>query len=737
MKQPHTVERDCRYCFVRCAIVAVAIFFLASVSLAQTPPPQNPSLAWAQSLQRDPALRAEFAHLLELLRHGVQFPPARDHSRLLPLQQDSTIFYAAFPNYGEASHQALTIFQHELQQSAALRDWWQHGEMATFGPSLENALEKYYQLSRFVGDEITLSVGTEGRQGPSLLVLAEIKKPGLQDFLQPMAKNPTGKSKPLFRVFDKQQLATAIDTPPPQEPVVLVRPDFAVATLDLGELKRLSAHLDAQRGDFISTPFGQRIGRAYQGGATFIGAADLQAFLHLLPPDSKPRQVLSQRSGFADMKYLVWKHASVAGEAASQIELSFTGPRHGMAAWLAAPGPLESLDFVSPKAMLVAALRLQNPAQIFDDAREWSTASNPAAFATIAQMEQAMKLSVKDDLLSLLTGEVTFEIDDFTVAVPEWRAILKVSDPDHLQASLSKLQTTIPVEAQHSEDAGVTYHTLRIPKAKKNLEIAYAFVDGYLLIASSRDGVADAVRIHKNGESLAKSTKFLASLPPGYGPDASALFYEDPMKMVAMNIRRLWPDMAESFAQSSAGAPPVTVCAYGDESAIREISRSSGMDPGAFLIGAAIAIPNLLRARIAANESSAVATLHTVNTAQITYFGSYPRRGYAPDLATLGPDPAGSQNSTPRHANLIDSALGDARCTSGSWCLKTGFRFSVAASCKKPTCQDFVVVATPESPSTGSRNFCSTSDAVIRVQIGPPLTAPPSVSECRAWPPLQ
>ncbi len=735
MKQPHTVERDCRYCFVRCAIVAVAIFSLASVSLAQTPPPQNPSLAWAQSLQRDPALRAEFAHLLELLRHGVQFPPARDHSRLLPLQQDSTIFYAAFPNYGEASHQALTIFHHELQQSAALRDWWQHGEMATFGPSLENALEKYYQLSRFVGDEITLSVGTEGRQGPSLLVLAEIKKPGLQDFLQPMAKNPTGKSKPLFRVFDKQQLATAIDTPPPQEPVVLVRPDFAVATLDLGELKRLSAHLDAQRGDFISTPFGQRIGRAYQGGATFIGAADLQAFLHLLPPNAMPRQLTSEHSGFADMKYLVWKHAPVAGEAASQMELSFTGPRHGMAAWLGAPGPLESLDFVSPKAMLVSAMRLQNPSQIFDDIRELSTASNPTAFAAITQMEQAMKLSFKDDLLDLLTGEVTFELDDFTV--PEWRAILKVSDPDRLQATLNKLLTTIPVVAEHSEYAGVTYHTLRMSKGKKNLEIAYAFVEGYLIIASSRKGVADAVRFHKNGESLAKSAKFLASLPPASGPEASALLYEDPMKMVAMNIRRLWPEMAESFAQSSVEAPPVTVCGYGDESSIREVSRSSGMDPGALLIVAAIAIPNVLRSKIAANESSAVAALRAVYTAQISYFSSYPQFGYARDLATLGPDPAGPRLSSAKHANIIDATLGNVTCTEDNWCAKSGFKFRLTASCSKQACQDFVVVATPESPSTGSRNFCSTSDAVIRVQIGPPLTAPPSVSECRAWPPLQ
>src|SRR5690242_10532332 len=55
------------------------------------------------------------------------------------------------------------------------------------------------------------------------------------------------------------------------------------------------------------------------------------------------------------------------------------------------------------------------------------------------------------------------------------------------------------------------------------------------------------------------------------------------------------------------------------------------------LIIAAIAIPNLLRARIAANESSAVSSLRTINTAQVSYTTSYPTVGYAASLGALGP----------------------------------------------------------------------------------------------------
>jgi prepilin-type N-terminal cleavage/methylation domain-containing protein len=73
------------------------------------------------------------------------------------------------------------------------------------------------------------------------------------------------------------------------------------------------------------------------------------------------------------------------------------------------------------------------------------------------------------------------------------------------------------------------------------------------------------------------------------------------------------------------------------------------------LIIAAIAIPNLLRAKMAANESSAVGSIRTINTAEITYSSSYPTVGYAATLANLG----GASPCTPGPATgcLIDSVL--------------------------------------------------------------------------------
>src|SRR5258706_7023812 len=75
------------------------------------------------------------------------------------------------------------------------------------------------------------------------------------------------------------------------------------------------------------------------------------------------------------------------------------------------------------------------------------------------------------------------------------------------------------------------------------------------------------------------------------------------------------------------------------------------------LIIAAIAIPNLLRARIAANESSAVSSVRTVNTAEVSYNSAYPTVGYSASLAELGSGGACPAPPTQATPCLIDNVL--------------------------------------------------------------------------------
>jgi type IV pilus assembly protein PilA len=139
------------------------------------------------------------------------------------------------------------------------------------------------------------------------------------------------------------------------------------------------------------------------------------------------------------------------------------------------------------------------------------------------------------------------------------------------------------------------------------------------------------------------------------------------------------------------------------------------------LIIAAIAIPNLLRARIAANESSAVGSIRTLNTAQISYNSAYPTVGFAPMLSNLGGTSCAPPSST--GACLIDTQL-----QSGT---KSGYAFTLSGVTGKPA-STYQVIATPLAPNqTGVRYFCSFEDAVIRISSAP-------ISTCNATvPPLE
>jgi len=127
------------------------------------------------------------------------------------------------------------------------------------------------------------------------------------------------------------------------------------------------------------------------------------------------------------------------------------------------------------------------------------------------------------------------------------------------------------------------------------------------------------------------------------------------------------------------------------------------------LIIAAIAIPNLLRSRIAANEASAVGSMRTLNTAEVTYNTTYSTVGFACTLGVLAP-PSGGASPTSSAAGLIDSNL-----ASGN---KSGYTFGLT-NCSGTPATTYQSTADPQTAgTTGQRSFCSDSSGVIRQDGG-------------------
>src|SRR5260221_3429079 len=147
------------------------------------------------------------------------------------------------------------------------------------------------------------------------------------------------------------------------------------------------------------------------------------------------------------------------------------------------------------------------------------------------------------------------------------------------------------------------------------------------------------------------------------------------------------------------------------------------------LIIAAIAIPNLLRSRMAANESAAASSIRTINTAQVAFSTTYPGVGYADSLKVLGPngvDCTVAANVVSTAACQLDGVLG---CAAAAICPKGAYNYQVAFATAKGA--DYYAVAYPLSTSGGNKRFCSLADAVVRSD-STTVTTIPAVADCLA-----
>ena len=131
------------------------------------------------------------------------------------------------------------------------------------------------------------------------------------------------------------------------------------------------------------------------------------------------------------------------------------------------------------------------------------------------------------------------------------------------------------------------------------------------------------------------------------------------------------------------------------------------------LIIAAIAIPNLLRSRMAANEASAVGSLRTINTAEVTFSTTYPTTGFG-NLGVLGgtaSNCAGSTYATSSNACLIDDVLANTK-------IKSGYNFTATAGSGTPSVTYTSLAVPSANGQSGSRAFCSDQSGVIRFNAG-------------------
>jgi hypothetical protein len=206
-----------------------------------------------------------------------------------------------------------------------------------------------------------------------------------------------------------------------------------------------------------------------------------------------------------------------------------------MPSWLAAPGPMGALEFISPEASVVAAFVVKEPVALVDDLMSALNAVDPKFSEHLGKFQSETGLNIRDDFAGPLGGEFAFAIDGPLLPTPSWKMVFEVYDQAHLQQTFERVVQQMNQLAasegkqgfqwDRSDLSGRTFYTLK--SLDFGLELSYTYSNGYLVAGPSRALIERAVRYHDQNVTLLHEPRFVAALPGDKQANFSALIYQN------------------------------------------------------------------------------------------------------------------------------------------------------------------------------------------------------------------
>jgi FecR-like protein len=560
----------------------------------------------------------------------VAMPGVRNSTHLLDLMPENTIVYAALPNLTSTIVESHRIMQERINQNAALRQWWEKEQSGHKGPSLDEVIGSIREFGDYLGDEIAVSVSMDEQGNPvAPLVLAELKNSaGFQQFVeQQVAKFAlSSQGKPSIRFIDNplsESMTATTTTTTTAEPgkqkeelYVWVQKDIFAASPKMNQLQDLARVVQGGTvSSFTSTPFHNRVAQLYQEGAGLVVAANLERLIQKTKPDQKKGANAARRAdaleqlGILNLKYFVLDQKNSAGKTHTQATVSFNESQKGIPSWLAAPGPMGSLEYISPDANVVAGFVVKDPVKLVDDLLGVIETVSPDLRKNLDKQQAERGLDIRKDLAAPLGGEFAFAIDGPILPTPSWKMVFEVNDSEHLQQTLERIVGEINKEAarfgkngltwEQAEIGGRNYYTLKSADFGI-LEVNYTYVNGYVVMGPSRAMVARSVQNQEQGYSLLHSARFIAGLPADGNANFSAVFYHNlaPLMQpfadrIASSAERLPKGPQQALKAMAADMPPTLAYAYAQDDSITFAANTEG---GPFGLSPAtiLGVPNSL-----------------------------------------------------------------------------------------------------------------------------------------------
>ncbi len=483
-------------------------------------------VAWSQDSDKYQRLLVALKGLENDLRTQTVSPGVRYQSNLIDRLPADTVFIASLPNLAETIRSSNRIIQDRLQSNPELKAWWE--ERRGKGEDFNGTLEQLSSMLDLFGDEIVIAIADD-KSADAPLILAQAKNPSSfrADFTSRIAGlNTNGKTAPTVRFVDGPATPSNVK----DEITVLTQGDVVAIVPD-------GKRQIALGGGFTQSTFGASIGEHYKEGVSAFIAADLQKVMakENSKTEANTEHAAWEKLGLGNLKYFVADWKEVNGQSQSSAMVRFDESNHGLGSWLAAPGPMGALDYVSPDASLVTAFVIKNPSALTDDILSAIETTEPNFRAKLAQLQAVHGIDVRSDFAATLGGEFAVALDGPVLPSPSWKLVVEVYDTARLQQSLERAVTEVnkllaaegkpQIQFEHVEANGRTYHRLTTPNAP--VEVNYAFADGYLIAAPSRALIDQAIAGKANGTTLVHSQRFIAALPTDGNTSFSALFYQN------------------------------------------------------------------------------------------------------------------------------------------------------------------------------------------------------------------
>ena len=442
---------------------------VTSTAPDMAPVPVSDEFAWSRNSNQYLTLLKDFSQLNQQIAK-LPAHELRHESALMGYLPADLALVAAIPNVGDTVTQASKLFHDRLEQSGPLAVWWSKVPAAR-RQDFEKTITQLETASTYLGNEIVIASVSGAK--PSPVIVAELKKPGLDIYL---------KSQLPPVVFDGHM---RFDN------------GLFVAAADPADLDRINS-----ANDFTHAPLYRQIDPLYKQGAGWLVAADLT-------------RMSAEGQRIPDARFVVAESRTVGENTENHASVSFAHSRKGVASWLAVPGPMGSLEYVSPDAAFAASMLLKNPALIASDI-------------------ESMVGAKSGELASAFSGEVTLALDGPLLPAPSWKIIAEVDDPDRLRTAIAKLvdtynespnERTGVLSLTQSETDGRTYY--RLHSDKLPWEAHWTFAGEYWIAAANHELIVRALQNRETGYTLPKSAGFRAQLPHDATADFSAVVYHN------------------------------------------------------------------------------------------------------------------------------------------------------------------------------------------------------------------